>query len=91
VKRSGSSVGWNARSTYWHLTCHIRKPALWQRIQRSDGSILRRARSGMSILYDNSKIAVARILGDAAAHAGVQRATITLSVPGSVRSTWQGQ
>jgi hypothetical protein len=23
VKRSGSSVGWNARSTYWHLTCQF--------------------------------------------------------------------
>ena len=28
VKRSGSSAGWNARSTSWHSTCRSRTPVL---------------------------------------------------------------
>ncbi len=46
-----------------------------------------------SILYDNTRIAVARILGDgnAAADAGVQRVAVALPVRGSVRPPRQGQ
>ena len=46
-----------------------------------------------SILYDNTKLAVARILGDgsAAADAGVQRAAVALPVCRPVRPAGQGQ
>src|SRR5712671_5359102 len=45
-----------------------------------------------SILYDNTKIAVARILGgQASTHARVRRAAIALPVSGSLRATCEGQ
>ena len=73
MKRSGSSAGWSARSTSWHLTCRTRTAVLWWRIRRRRRKRSATATFGRShslaayrsrILYDNTKIAVARILGN---------------------------
>ena len=47
-----------------------------------------------SILYDNTKLAVARILGDGrrkTADPGLHRVAVPPPVRGPVRKTWQGQ
>src|SRR3989304_5610480 len=64
-RRSGSSAAWSTRSTSSRSICRTRMPASSQAIRR------RRQKPSAffggvppSILYDNTKIAVARILGD---------------------------
>ena len=49
--------------------------------------------SPQSILYDNTKLAVAKILGYGSpeAHQGLHRVAVPLPVRGPVRSSWQGE
>lgn len=46
-----------------------------------------------SIVYDNTKLAVAKILGDggAAAHASIHRNDLALFIPGALRPSGQRQ
>jgi transposase len=46
-----------------------------------------------SIVYDNTKLAVAKILGDggAAAHASIHRTGLALFIPGTLRPSRQRQ
>ena len=72
AKPSASSAAWSARSTSLLLTCRTRTPASWSAIPPNteafcDGHVRAFSFFGgvpQSILYDNTKIAVARILGD---------------------------
>ena len=73
-------VGYPAETTEAFCDGHVRAFAFFGGVPQS-------------ILYDNTKIAVARILGDGKRQRtrGVHRAAIALPVRGSVRPTWQRQ
>ena len=75
-------------------------PALCGPIQRDDGGVLRRSCRGvrvfggvpLSILNDNTKLAVARILGDGARQRHEHSASSNhITYYRSVRPPWQGQ